>query len=125
MWPRDHEIMNSVNIVILCLPDEAARKAVELVTNPDVVVIDASSAHRVSDGWTYGFPEMAQIQRKAIQSSKRISNPGCYPTGFIAIMRPLMKAGLMFRAIIPSPIMACLDIPAAAARYDRRVRSGR
>ena len=91
------KIMNSVNVVILCLPDQAAREAVELVTNSDVVVIDASSAHRVSEGWTYGLPEMAQIQRKAIQSSKRISNPGCYPTGFIAIMRPLVKAGFVPR----------------------------
>lgn len=89
------QIMNSVNVVILCLPDQAARDAVELVTNSETVVIDASSAHRVSEGWTYGLPEMAQIQRKAIQSSKRISNPGCYPTGFIAIMRPLVKAGLI------------------------------
>ena len=91
------QIMNSVDVVILCLPDQAARGAVELVMNPDVVVIDASSAHRVSEGWTYGLPEMAQIQRKAIQSSKRISNPGCYPTGFIAIMRPLVKAGFIPR----------------------------
>ncbi len=88
-------MMNSVDVVILCLPDQAARDAVKLVNNPDVSIIDASSAHRVSEGWTYGMPEMAQIQRKAIQSSKRISNPGCYPTGFIAIMRPLVKSGFV------------------------------
>ena len=89
------EIMNSVDVVILCLPDQAARDAVELIANPDVAVIDASSAHRVSEGWTFGFPEMDAAQRGKIRSSKRITNPGCYPTGFIAIMRPLVKAGLV------------------------------
>lgn len=89
------EIMNSVDVVILCLPDQAARNAVELVAHPDVTLIDASSAHRVSEGWTYGFPEMDANQRDAIRASKRITNPGCYPTGFIALMRPLVKAGLV------------------------------
>ena len=89
------EIMNSVDTVVLCLPDQAARDAVELIAHPGVVVIDASSAHRVSDGWTYGFPEMDAAQRDKIRDSKRITNPGCYPTGFIALMRPLVKAGLV------------------------------
>jgi len=89
------ELLNQADVAILCLPDEAARKAVELVTNTDTVVIDASSAHRTHAEWTYGFPEMSFDQREKIQASKRISNPGCYPTGFIALMRPLVEAGLV------------------------------
>ncbi len=89
------ELLNAADVVILCLPDEAAREAVSLVTDPDTVIIDASSAHRTAEGWTYGFPEMAPGQREAIRSSKRISNPGCYPTGFIALVRPLVEAGLI------------------------------
>ena len=89
------ELLNASDAVILCLPDEAAREAVSLITNPDVRVIDASSAHRTADGWTYGFAEMAPGQRQAIAASKRVSNPGCYPTGFIALVRPLVAAGLL------------------------------
>ena len=89
------ELLNAADVVILCLPDEAAREAVSLVTNPDTVIIDASSAHRTAEGWTYGFPEMAPGQRARIRSARRISNPGCYPTGFIALMRPLVQAGLV------------------------------
>ena len=89
------ELLNEANVAILCLPDEAAREAVKLVTNPQTVIIDASSAHRTDPDWTYGFPEMATGQRDLIKASKRISNPGCYPTGFIALMRPLVEAGLV------------------------------
>lgn len=89
------ELLNAADVAILCLPDEAARQAVELVTNPQTVIIDASSAHRTDPDWTYGFPEMEVGQRDLIKASKRISNPGCYPTGFIALMRPLIKAGLV------------------------------
>jgi N-acetyl-gamma-glutamyl-phosphate reductase len=88
-------LINAADAVILCLPDEAAREAAGLVANADTVVIDASSAHRVAPGWTYGFAEMDAQQRAAIAASKRISNPGCYPTGFIALMRPLIRAGLV------------------------------
>ncbi|OYW84166.1 MAG: N-acetyl-gamma-glutamyl-phosphate reductase, partial [Hyphomonas sp. 32-62-5] len=77
-------LINKADVVILCLPDEAARLAVSLVTNPNTVVIDASTAHRVSPGWVYGFAELDKGQRAAIAAAKRISNPGCYPTGFIA-----------------------------------------
>ena len=89
------ELLNAADVAILCLPDEAACQAVELVTNPQTVIIDASSAHRTDPDWTYGFPEMEVGQRDLIKASKRISNPGCYPTGFIALMRPLIKAGLV------------------------------
>lgn len=88
-------IMNKCDAVILCLPDDAARLAVSLVENPNTVIIDASTAHRVSAGWTYGFPEMDRGQRAAIAASSRISNPGCYPTGFIALVRPLVLSGLV------------------------------
>lgn len=93
------DALNSAHAVILCLPDEAAREAVNLIDNPDVAVIDASTAHRVAEGWTYGFPEMPNgedtPQRALIMASKRISNPGCHATGFIALTRPLVEAGLI------------------------------
>ncbi len=88
-------LINSANVVILCLPDDAAIEAVSLVNNPDTVIIDASTAHRVANGWVYGFAEMAKGQREAIAKSKRISNPGCYPTGFIGLVRPLVEAGII------------------------------
>ena len=91
------EMLNAADLVILCLPDEAAREAVQLVENPAVRVIDASTAHRTAAGWTYGFPEMSQGQRGAIAASKRVTNPGCYATGFIALVRPLVEAGLLPR----------------------------
>jgi N-acetyl-gamma-glutamyl-phosphate reductase len=88
-------LMNRADAVILCLPDDAARDAVTLVHNPDTVIIDASTAHRVAPEWVYGFAEMDKGQRAAIAASKRISNPGCYPTGFIALLRPLIRGGLV------------------------------
>jgi N-acetyl-gamma-glutamyl-phosphate reductase len=89
------ELLNGADAVILCLPDEAAREAVSLIENPQVRVIDASTAHRTADGWIYGFAEMAPGQRQAISGAKRVSNPGCYPTGAIALIRPLVEAGLL------------------------------
>jgi N-acetyl-gamma-glutamyl-phosphate reductase len=89
------ELLNDVDLAILCLPDEAAREAVALIENPDVKVIDPSTAHRVSPGWVFGFPEMEPGQRAAIEASKRVSNPGCYSTGAIALLRPLVRGGLL------------------------------
>lgn len=89
------KLMNVADAVILCLPDEAARLAVSLVTNPNTIIIDASTAHRTAPRWTYGFPEMDPAHRATIAASRRISNPGCYPTGFIALVRPLVMAGLV------------------------------
>jgi N-acetyl-gamma-glutamyl-phosphate reductase len=89
------ELLNGADAVILCLPDDAAKEAVGLVESNNVAVIDASTAHRTAAGWTYGFPEMLQGQRAAIAASRRISNPGCYPTGFLALVRPLVDTGLL------------------------------
>ena len=89
------EALNDADIVILCLPDDAARDAVGMITAKGVRVIDASSAHRVADGWTYGFPELEPAQQAEIAAAARVSNPGCYPTGFLALVRPLVRAGLI------------------------------
>lgn len=90
-------LLNSTDAVILCLPDDAAHEAVTLIENDAVKVIDASTAHRVAPDWAYGFPEMSKDQRGRIAAAKRISNPGCYPTGFIALVRPLVEAGVIPR----------------------------
>ena len=89
------EMLNAADAVILCLPDDAAKEAVALVANPDVVIIDASTAYRTAEGWAYGFAELDKAQRAKIAASKRISNPGCYPTGAIALTRPLVSAGIL------------------------------
>ena len=87
--------LNAADAVILCLPDEAAKEAVAMIENPAVRVIDASTAYRVDPAWTYGFAEMAPGQRERIAGATRVSNPGCYPTGFIGLIAPLVRAGLV------------------------------
>lgn len=88
-------LMNSADVVFLCLPDAAAVEAVKLVTNPETVVIDASTAHRTADGWAYGFPELSASYREKIKTAKRIANPGCHATGFISLVYPLIASGIM------------------------------
>lgn len=88
-------LLNEADVVVLCLPDEAAREAVSLIENERTRVIDASTAHRVAEGWTYGFPEMTGEQAAMVAASRRVSNPGCYPTGAIALIRPLVERGLL------------------------------
>lgn len=87
------QALNDADVAILCLPDDAAREAVSLIFNDRTKIIDASTAHRVADGWTYGFPEL--VGEETVRSSRRISNPGCYPTGFLGLIAPLIQAGLL------------------------------
>ncbi|MBX7527465.1 N-acetyl-gamma-glutamyl-phosphate reductase [Qipengyuania vesicularis] len=88
------EALNEADVAILCLPDDAAREAVELIDPAGGTrVIDASSAHRTADGWCYGFPELVGSERVA--DARRVSNPGCYPTGFLALVAPLVRAELL------------------------------
>ena len=96
--------LNSADIAFLCLPDAAAIEAVSLVDNPDTAIIDTSTAHRTADGWTYGFPELTGAD--AIAKSKRIANPGCHASGFVALVAPLVKAGL----IDPDTKLTCFSL---------------
>lgn len=89
------EFLNAADIAILCLPDDAARESVSLIENDTTRVIDASTAHRVAEGWVYGFAEMDKAQSAAIRNAKRVANPGCWPQGSIAFLRPLIGAGLL------------------------------
>ena len=88
------DALNGSDIAFLCLPDDAAKESVSLVENPNTAIIDTSTAHRVNPEWTYGLPEL-QGQRRKIQDSKRVANPGCHATGFIVLVAPLVQAGLI------------------------------
>lgn len=88
-------LLNAADVAFLCLPDEASRESAGLVNNPNTIVIDASTAFRTHDDWTYGLAELSAAQRKAIAASKRISNPGCYATGFGLAVAPLVQQGVL------------------------------
>ena len=90
--------LNSCKLAVLCLPDKAAREAIALIENPNVKVIDTSTAHRVSSEWVYGFPEMTNGQAELIKKAIRVSNPGCYPTGAISLVRPLIENSIIPRS---------------------------
>ncbi len=90
--------INSCDVAFLCLPDTAAIEAVSLIDNPEVKVIDTSTAHRVNPDWTYGFPEL-NGKRELIKSSKRIANPGCHASGFIALIEPLVQKGIIDKSV--------------------------
>lgn len=89
------EILNRADIVFLCLPDDASRESVSLIENENVVVIDASTAHRTNPDWAYGFPELGSEFEEKIKESRRIAVPGCHAGGFIALVAPLVKAGII------------------------------
>lgn len=89
------EAINSSDVTFLCLPDAAAREAVSLVTNPNTVIIDASTAHRTNDDFAYGFPELSDAHFEKIRNSKRIAVPGCHASGFIALVYPLIESGIL------------------------------
>ena len=89
------ECINQADIVFLCLPDAAAKESVSLCENPSTKIIDASTAHRTADGWAYGFPELSDEFRKDIATNTRIANPGCHASGFVSIVYPLIKEGIL------------------------------
>ena len=87
------EMLHAADIAFLCLPDQAAKEAVALAGDADTAIIDTSTAHRTNPAWTYGFPEL--VGKDAVAASKRIANPGCHASGFVALVAPLVKAGLL------------------------------
>ena len=87
--------LNEADLSILCLPDAAAREAVSMIENPDTKVIDASTAHRVHNDWVYGFPEMSLGQEEAVRHARFVSNPGCYATAAVGLIRPLIESALL------------------------------
>ena len=91
------KMLNACDIAFLCLPDDASREAVSMLENPDVVVLDTSTAHRTLDGWAYGFPELGADYLEKLRTGRRIAVPGCHASGFIALVKPLVDAGVVSR----------------------------
>ena len=100
------EMLNAADIAFLCLPDGAAKEAVSMIENPDVCVIDASTAHRTDEAWAYGFPELGKEFYEKIKNSRRIAVPGCHASGFIALVYPLVERGLLS----PSAQLTCTSL---------------
>lgn len=98
--------LNAADVAFLCLPDAAAVEAVSLVENPDTVIIDTSTAHRTLEGWTYGFPELSSVREQSVREAKRIAVPGCHAGGFIALVYPLIEAGILS----PDSLLTCHSI---------------
>ncbi len=94
------QALNEADIAFLCLPDDAAREAVSLIENENTVVIDASTAHRTLPEWAYGFPELSKAHEEKIRASKRIAVPGCHASGFIALVYPLIEAGVLSKEVL-------------------------
>ena len=92
-------LLNAADVAFLCLPDDAAREAASMVTNPRTCLIDASTAHRTAAGWVFGLPELAPQQRERIRAAKRVANPGCHASAFILLLRPLVDAGIVPAAL--------------------------
>ena len=87
--------INSSDITFLCLPDDAARESVSFVENPDVRILDTSTAHRTDADWSYGFPELSAVHRENVKNGKRVAVPGCHASGFISLVYPLVKEGII------------------------------
>ena len=128
------EMLNAADVAILCLPDAAAKESVALIDNPETRVIDASTAHRVAEGWTYGFPEMDAGHEAVIAQAKRVANTGCYAVASVSLLHPLVSAGLL-PANFPATINAvsgysgggrqmieAFEDPNAAERIEAAVR---
>lgn len=110
------DVIRNVNLMILCLPDDAARESAALAADAPVRIIDASSAHRTAPGWVYGFPEMTATQRASIAAARHVSNPGCYPTGAVALLRPLRE-----RDLIPPSLLASVYAASGYSGGGRRL----
>ena len=120
------QAIQQADIVFLCLPDEAARRAVELAEGSNAVILDTSTAHRTAPGWVYGFPELSKQHREVVQQAKRIAVPGCHASGFIALIAPLIQAGILS----PTQPLSCHSITgysgggkAMIAQYEEQNRS--